>query len=154
MQTLTDLKQALNNSRQQLENAIAPLTPAEMETVRGNWSVKQTLAHLTAWEAELVTGMAKLKRGQKTFKTQYPDAEVNTINDRVAQETASRPLERVQADFVGVRKQLLRQLEGWSDKDLNAARFPKNESLADLVINWVVEHEIEHAVELKTKLKK
>lgn len=153
MKTRPELIQALNHSRQELESALRGLTPDEMEAVRGHWSVKQTLAHLTVWEAELVTGMAKLKRGQKTFKTQYPDAEVNTINDRVAQETARRPLERVQADFVGVRKQLLRQLEGWSDKDLNAMRFPKNESLADLVINWVVEHEIEHAVELKTELK-
>lgn len=153
MQTLTELKQALNNSRQQLESAIAHLTPAELETVRGNWSVKQILAHLTAWEAELVTGLAKLKRGQKTFKTEYAPAETDAINDRVAKETVGRPLERVQADFVGVRKQLLRQLEGWSDKDLNAARFPKKESLVDLVRDWVIEHEIEHAVELKAKLK-
>jgi len=153
MQTLADLKQALSNSRQQLESVIAPLTPAEMETAHDHWSVKQTLAHLTAWEAELVTGLAKLKRGQKTFKTEYSPAEIDTMNDRVAKEALSRPLERVQSDFAGVRKQLLRQLEGWSDKDLNAARFPKKESLVDLVRDWVIEHEMEHAVELKAKLK-
>lgn len=154
MKTRPELIQALNHSRQELESALSGLTPDEMEAVHGNWSVKQTLAHLTAWEAELVTGLAKLKRGQKTFKTEYPPAETDAINDRVAKETVGRPLERVQADFVGVRKQLLRQLEGWTDKDLNVARFPKKESLVDLVRDWVIEHEIEHAVELKTKLKK
>lgn len=153
MKTLTELKQALHDSRQQLEGAIAHLGPAEMEMLHGNWSVKQTLAHLMAWEAELVTGLAKLKRGQKTFKTEYPPAETDAINDRVAKETVGRPLARVQADFVGVRKQLLRQLDGWSDKDLNAARFPKKKNLADLVTDWVVEHEVEHAAELSAKIK-
>jgi uncharacterized damage-inducible protein DinB len=153
MKTRPELIQALNQSRQQLESALAALTPDEMETVHGNWSVKQTLAHLTAWEAELVTGLAKLKRGQKTFKTQYPTDEVDTINDRVAKETAGRPLERVQADFVGVRKQLLRQLEGWSDKDLNVPRFKNKQTLVELVMDWVVEHELEHATALKTVLK-
>lgn len=153
MKTRPELIQALNNSRQAMESALRGLTPDEMEAVHGHWSVKQTLAHLTAWEAELVTGLAKLKRGQKTFKTEYPDAEVEAINDRVAKETVSRPLERVQADFVGVRKQLLRQLESWSDKDLNAARFPKYENLIGLIIDWVVKHELEHAAELKAKLK-
>ena len=151
MKTRVELTQALNASRLQMESALAGLTPDELEAGRGHWSIKQTLAHLTAWEAEVVTGLSKLKRGQKTFKTEYSDAETETINTRVAEENRNRPLERVQADFVGVRKQLLRQLEGWSDKDLNAPRFKDKQTLAELVMDWVVVHELEHAAKKKKK---
>ena len=53
------------------------------------------------------------------------------------------------ADFRGVRRQLIRQLEALSDQDLNAPRpwFQKR-TIADWVQDEVVAHDREHAGEL------
>lgn len=82
--TRAHLLQALANSRAALEAAFAGLSEAQLRQPGasgegdqpGSWAVRDVLAHCAAWEAELVTALAKLRRGLKPGKTDYSSAEI------------------------------------------------------------------------------
>jgi hypothetical protein len=155
--TRTELLQALADSRAKLEAAFNGLSEVQLlqpgasgeGAQPGSWAVRDVLAHCAAWEAEVVTSLAKLRRGSKPGKTEYSDAEIQAFNQKVYQANRKRPLENVLADFRGVRQQLLRQLEGLSEAELNAPRpWLGNHNLAQWVTEWIVNHETEHAAQL------
>jgi hypothetical protein len=152
-----ELLTALKNARALMEAAVAGLTDAQLQEpgAADEWSVKDVLSHLTAWEAEVITIWAKFKRGQKLPKTLYTDAEIEAQNARWYAQNKTRPLDRVQADFQGVHKQLLRQVEAMTEREVNGPRpggtSPGGTSpggkatVAEWIRDWVVEHEEEHA---------
>lgn len=143
-----ELLSALNASRAGLEAAFAGLTEAQMMQpgAAGDWSVKDVLSHCTAWEAELVTGLAQVRRGRAPQKALYTEEEIQAFNAKWSAESSGRPLDRVLADFQGVRKQTLRQLEAFGEAELNAARpWYGGRTIAQWVENWLVDHEAEHS---------
>lgn len=152
MTTPAELSAALQATRTEMEAALAGLSAAQLGApgaAGADWSAKDLLAHLTAWEAELVTGLAKFRNGQKPGKTDYTAAEIEAQNARWHAENRDRPAERVLADFHGVRKQLLRQIEALPAKELDAPRaWLQQKSIAHWVTAWIVEHEREHAQHL------
>lgn len=146
----TELLAAMEKSRAELDAALAGLTPEQMADpgALGDWSVKDILSHLTAWEAEAVTLLAKTRQG-KTYPAVHSDEEIEALNARWHKENKNRPLERVTADHAGVRKQMLRQLEGCTDTELNAPRPAlKNGTLVEWVKGDTFEHEAEHAAHI------
>lgn len=146
--TRDELLNAFKEARARMEAALAGLSEEQLTRpgLEGEWSVQDVLSHLTAWEAELVTGLARLRRGQKPGKTRWTTAEINEQNAKWYAENKGRPLERVLADFHGVRKQSLRQVEALTDSDLAEPRaFLNQATLADWALTWVIEHETEHA---------
>jgi hypothetical protein len=107
------------------------------------------LAHLTVCEAELVAGLSRGRRGQSPGQVLYTGAEVQAQNEKWQAESRDRPLDRVLADFRGVRGQLVRQPESLSDQDLNAPRpWYQNRTIADWVQDELVAHDREHAAGL------
>lgn len=144
----TDLAAALTAARAAMEAALAGLPDEHCLTpgAAGPWTIKDVLAHLTYWEVELVTSLAKFRRGQAPGKTRYTAAEITAQNARWHAESQARSLGQVRADFQGVRKQTLRQVEALTEKDLNAPRaWLGQDSIRQWVLTWVVEHEHEHA---------
>lgn len=141
----------LEDVRAGLESVLADLDEAHflVPNTCGTWSIKDVLAHLTACEAELVAGLSKIRRGQSPGKVLYTEAEVQAQNEKWWGESRNRPLDRVLADFRGVRKQLIRQLESFTDQDLNTSRpWLQKRSLADWVQDEIVAHDQEHTAEL------
>ena len=141
-----ELLAAMQASRAELQAALAGLTEEQMQDpgVMGDWTVKDLLSHLTAWEAEAVTLLAKARTG-KQHPASRRQKEIDELNARWYKENKSRPLERVLADHAGVRKQMLRQLEGLSDAELNQPRpWLKNQALLEWVKGDTFEHEAEH----------
>lgn len=146
--TQAELLKAFKEARAAMEAALAGLSDEQLTQpgLEGEWAVQDVLSHLTAWEAELVTGLAKVKSGQKPGKTQWTMAEINAQNAKWYAENKDRPLERVRADFHGVRKQTLRQIEALTDADVAQPRaFLDQGTIADWALTWVIEHETEHA---------
>lgn len=144
----SELLTALDDARTRLDTALSGLdeTQLQMPGAIGDWTVKDVLTHLTAWEAELVTGLARLRRGQSPGKTNYTQAEILAQNAKWHAENKDRPLDRVLADWRGARRQLVRQIEALSEADLNAPRaWLKEHTIVDWVVSWIIEHEIEHA---------
>jgi uncharacterized protein (TIGR03083 family) len=142
-----ELLSALRDSRAQVEAALSGLADAQLTGpgALDEWSVKDILSHLTAWEAEAVTVLAKVKRGLKPGKLPSAQAEVDALNAKWYKENKRRPLDRVLADFRGVRAQMIRQVESLSDDDLAAPRpWFDGGTLGELVKSETVEHEAEH----------
>lgn len=148
---IAELLKALEDARAGVEAALAGLDETQLRAANacGAWSIKDVLAHLTACEAELVAGLARIRRGQSPGKVLYTDTEIQAQNELWQIENRDRPLEQVLADFCGVRGQLIRQLASLGDQDLNAPRpwFQKR-TIADWVQDEIAAHDREHAIGL------
>jgi uncharacterized protein (TIGR03083 family) len=146
------LLSSLATSRQQLLAAIDGLSDEELTQpgAMDDWSVKDLLSHLTAWEAELVKLLAQLRTSKRP--AYFDLGNVDDLNAKWHKETKKRPLDRVLADFEGVRKQTLRRLESYSNEELTD---PKKYKWFDgrPLWRWVAaetfEHEAEHAEQIK-----
>jgi hypothetical protein len=108
------LKQ-LEIERSVFEALIAQIHPAHLETilVQNNWTTKDILAHITAWEQELLRWLAMADRGDPP-DIPAPGTWANYIdqfNARNYQENRKRPLKEVREDFARVHLQLRNALE-------------------------------------------
>lgn len=119
----------------------------------GYWSVKDTLAHLTAWEAELVTA---LSRNLRTAAQHAPELtkidDLDEWNEEQYHLNARRALAVILEDFHGVHKYLLRAIEDLDAKTLEEPmRFEwmEGDPLAYLVLETAVWHEQEHAQDIR-----
>lgn len=144
------LLEELEETREETLDLLDELPDEALEEpgVVGEWSVKDILAHLTSWEAELVKLLWQASQGQKPSSVHFSSKfTVDELNARWFTESKNRPLERIYDDFNGVRKQTIRRLESFSDKDLNdPKRFPwlKGRPLWEWVAEDSFRHEIEH----------
>jgi hypothetical protein len=112
----------------------------------GMWSVKDILAHLTAWESELVTALSKLDPQQMPALLKIDD--IDEWNQDQYHTTAPRPLGDVLEDFHGVHKHLLRAIEALDDvtlSDPRRFRWMEGEPLSYLILENAILHEQEHA---------
>ena len=149
----SELLSSLDSSRKQLLAAIKGLSAEEMTTpgVMGDWSVKDLLSHLTAWEAELVTMLAQARQGKKPPFADVSSSQTDALNAQWHNETKDRPLERVLIDFHGVRKHTMKQVEAFNDKELNDPKLYKwlgDSPLWKWIANETFEHEAEHTEQI------
>jgi hypothetical protein len=154
-----ELLAALKESRAKMEAALAGLAEAQMVDpgVLGDWSVKDILSHLTAWEAELVTALAKSRQGKTPKLSGWTQSEIDALNAKWYKENKGRPLDRVLADFRGVRQQTIRQVEALNDRELAEPKpWLKNRPLFEYIRGDSFEHEAEHTAHIlewrRTKL--
>lgn len=117
----SEILTALRANRDSLLNALDGLSDAAMQEpgVIDDWSVKDILTHITAWEAELVTRLAQAKQGKKPANANFTPAQVDELNAKWHKEYKNRPLDRVLADFRAVRGQTITQVESLAEEDLN-----------------------------------
>jgi uncharacterized damage-inducible protein DinB len=147
-----ELTAAIQAGRAELEAALQGLTDDQlrMPGAAGAWSVKDILAHLTACEVDLLTNLGRSRRGQKPGKQVWTQAEIDAQNAQWYADYRDRPLERVLDDFRGVHRQILRLVEGLSDRDLAAPlQWRRGQTLHDFIVEYVVDHEAEHLPELR-----
>lgn len=145
---------ALEDSREQFLDAIEglPDEALEEEGVVGQWSIKDLMSHVIAWEAELVKLLWQAQQGEKPTTVHFSKKSVDDTNAAWYKETHERPLERVVADFQGVRRQTERRVAGFSSKDLtDPQRFPwlGEEPLWKWISNDSFGHEAEHAEQIR-----
>ena len=147
-----DLLKALAASRAEVDAALAGLTEAQMTEpgVLGDWTLKDSLAHLTAWEVELLTALGKWARGQTPKPAGDTEAETNALNAKWHKDYQARPLDRVRADYGSVRAQTLRQVEHLTDADLATPRkWLKGGTLHDMILSETIEHDAEHLPQIR-----
>jgi hypothetical protein len=124
--------------------------------VIGDWSIKDLIAHVSFWKAELIQVLFNAKHGTTPpFIGQTRD--IDAMNAQFHQESQARTADQILADYHGVSKQLLRRIEELPEKDFgNPDRFPwlKNEPLERWVAVDSYEHEDEHAAQILSWRKK
>lgn len=146
---IADLRQA----RAQLLHAIDGLTPDQMlqPGAVGLWSVKDVLAHLVAWEAELVTALARLDQHKQHPPHIMTIEDIDEWNAEQYHVNVRRTLDDVLHDFEGVHRHLIRVVEDLSDKALDDNRqfeWMEGEPLSYLIAENAIWHEEEHAEDI------
>lgn len=151
MSHLEALLDKLDETREMLLIALEELPDeafAEPNAI-GNWSVQDLLANITAWEAELVTGLMRLKQGKKPDQLLAALDDMDGYDQARFAETQERPLETTFNDFQKVRMELETWLEAFSDQEIGRPRHFKwfrHESLGQLVERLTVVRERPFAI--------
>jgi hypothetical protein len=149
-----DLIEGLEKGRREFLTSIEGLTDEQMTEpgVAGAWSVKDILAHVSRWEAELISLLFQAQQGRQPVTDHFSAEPVDESNARWYKETKDRPLDRVLNDFRAVRQQTIKRVQAFSDKDLtDLKRFPwlGGDPLAEWITSDTVEHEAEHAIRIR-----
>ena len=149
-----ELLEELEEGQQEIIDMLAGLPDdALLEPgVAGDWSVKDILAHLSYWEGQLVTLLFQAQRMPKPTTVHFGKEKVDELNERWRAAGKDRELEMVWQDWLGVRKQTIRRVEEFSDKDLSdPERYPwlKGVPLWQWIANDTLEHEDEHADQIR-----
>jgi hypothetical protein len=147
-----DLLNELASSRSELLAAFSGLTPEEMliTGVTGLWSVKDILAHLVAWESEVVTGLNQVQN--KRVPSMLKIEDIDEWNDEQYRISVRRPVDVILSDLEGVHKMLRGMLEDFDARSLSDnRRYPwmEGEPLSYLIEENVLLHEREHAAEIR-----
>jgi uncharacterized damage-inducible protein DinB len=149
-----DVIASLQAARAALLQSIDGLSDDQMLQVGavGFWSVKDVLAHLVSWEAELVTALAQLEQHKDGAPHIVEIEDIDEWNEEQYRINARRPLTDVLEDFHGVHKQLIRAIEALDSRMLDNNRlFPwmEGEPLSYLILENATWHEEEHAEDIR-----
>ncbi len=145
---------ALDEDHQQMISAISGLSPAAMVEpgVNGEWSIKDTLAHICAWEAELIKLLWQAREGKKPTTVHFSqDRDIDETNKIWFEERKDRPLDLILADLETVRKQTLRRVAQFSDRELNdlqAFKWLRGEPLWEWIASDSFKHGPEHVSQI------
>jgi uncharacterized protein (TIGR03083 family) len=146
-----ELTDALEAARAKLDAAIDGLSAEELEApgLAGDWSIKDFLAHVTAWDVDLLTNLGKVKRGLKPGRTQWNRALIQEQNEAWHKDLGARPLDRVLADYDAVHAQVLKAVQALSDTELEApADWLQGRPLYQYFVDHIVVHEDEHGAQI------
>jgi len=143
---------ALQESRERFMDAIENLPDSAMlePGVNGDWSLKDVLAHLSRWEAELVRALWQTRQGRAP--TWPRSDQIDALNAQWYAEMRERPLHKVLEDFEGVRNQTMLRVETFNDRQLtdpHAYRWLLGKPLWQLIAANSFEHEAEHLEQIE-----
>jgi hypothetical protein len=117
--------------------------------VTGNWSVKDVVAHLTAWEKRTAARLIAVRQGGKPEPAPWPpNTSEEEENAWIYEANRKRSLRDVLDDSRRVHDQVMKQLQAVTDEDLNEpGRFSwlDGNKLAENIPGNTYEHYQEHA---------
>ena len=98
--TKDELIQDLENGWAELQAALDGLTEEQMHQpgVVGEWTVKDVLAHITAWQTRLITAMFKAEKGFTPDTTEGCPS-VDQLNEKFYREMKDRHFDLVWDEF-------------------------------------------------------
>jgi hypothetical protein len=148
------LLSALTTGRADFLKTIQGLSDQEMQSpgVVEQWSVKDILAHLTRWEAEIIKLLWQAKQGIRPDTAHFSQTSVDDLNERWYKESQTRSLKIVMDDFLGVRKQTVRRVEEISQSvliDPQQYAWLNGKPLWEWIAGDSFEHEAEHGEQIR-----
>lgn len=146
MSALENLLDALDAARERTLIALEMLSDEALVApgVVGRWSVADLLSILTAWDAEVVTGLLRLQQGKPPEKLLAALADPNLYNAARYEDAQGRDLDVIFEDFQGARMHLEEWLGELSERALADPRHYKTlggTSLGKLIARATYEHE-------------
>lgn len=146
MSALEDLLDNLDASRERTLEALEMLPDEALLApgVIGRWSVADLLSILTAWDAEVVTGLMRLKQGKPPEKLLAAVANPDMYNAGRFQDAQGRDLGVIFDDFQRARMHLEEWLGDLSERALTDPRHYKalgGTQLRRLIARATYEHE-------------
>jgi hypothetical protein len=116
-----ELVQITQASRRALEDQLVGLGDAQLTepALDDGWSVKDVLAHVSAWERMFIGWIEALMRGEKPDRPEFFSQEwTDTVNARVYKENRERSLADVRAESQQSYEAILAFINRMSDEDL------------------------------------
>ena len=104
-----------------LEEILTPLDNVQMTTagVNGDWSIKDVLAHMTAWHYRLLNILHAAGRNEEpAISGPASDEEVDRLNEHFYQENKLRSLDEVLNDFRSSYLQIVEEVHALNEEDL------------------------------------
>ena len=154
----TTLMNTIQAEYARFEAFIAPLTEQQLVAPEfdGQWSVKDIMAHVAAWELICARWLEDFSRGEMPQPSERLDRE---SNNRFYREYRDYSLTEVRKLFSSAHQEFLRQVdrlaEVYSEEDLNAAhRFAWTESwpgfsVIEAIADNSYEHYADHAQQIR-----
>jgi hypothetical protein len=118
----------------------------------GDWSIKNFLIHLTAWQWKLLDWLDTLARGAS------PTLPLNTrsvleSNDDFIADFGQRPLQQVLDDFDSTHRKTMQAIEALSEDELNRAYdWAAGQALWKVIAACAYHHYSEHARQFQAYL--
>jgi hypothetical protein len=115
------LLDTIQNERARLESLLEGLTETQMIElgVEGDWSIKDILAHIAAWER---LAMDRIHAAQTGSDLKYPliagDDFVDQFNAQTYEAHKDQPLSEVQDEFHSTHRDFLAQIEALAEEKL------------------------------------
>ena len=128
----------LDNSRESLLVAIESLSDEALleKHAVADWSVVDVLINLTAWEAELVTGLMQIEKKLRPDRLLAALKNPQAYDHLRYEETQDRDLDQVFLDLQQVRIQVEEWLLEFSERDLSDPqryKWFRGKSLSDII---------------------
>lgn len=148
-----DLIQRLETDWARLQQSLDGLSEEQLHApgIVGEWSIKDILAHITAWQTSLIAAMFKAERGLNPEAT-GAGATVDELNAQWYRELKDRPFDQVWDDLDASYHQLLGRLENWSEADLfepKRFKWMKGQPFERYLAGDSYEHYAEHAEQIE-----
>lgn len=119
---MAELRRRIDRDWAALGALLAPLSAARLTTPTDEqgWSIKDHLAHLTAWERSIVSLLRGRPRheGLRVDAATYQGGDFDVINAAIHEQSKDRPVADVLADFHATHGHLLAALASLTDADL------------------------------------
>lgn len=129
-----------------------------MPGVNGDWSIKDILAHIAAWQHRLDERLeAALEKREPTLSTNLTNEQMDIDNQRFYEEYKARPLKLVLEDFRAIYGKIVATVHELDTEDLlEPDRFPwmQGNPLWQLIAGDTYEHYEEHAEPIRAWLEK
>ena len=111
-----------------MEALLTRLSPAEItaQALDEGWSVKDSLAHLTAWEKMMLGWIDSMRRGEPVVRyapgfietAESGDEPMVRLNEKLYQDDRQRSLDDVLGDFRRTHEEVLGSLDAMSEADI------------------------------------
>jgi hypothetical protein len=140
------LLDALDNSREMLLMAIEPLPDEGLlaKQAVGEWSIRDVLNNITAWEAELVTGMMRLRQKKRPTRLLEALDNPDLYDEQRYLESLDRDLDQIFHDFQQVRMQVEEWISEFSEQELSRStrfQFLRGKSVREIIAAATYERE-------------
>lgn len=147
---------AMRTAYATLEKTLAPLDEAQMTTpgVNEAWSIKDIIAHITTWQYVLLDRLHAAMQGvtPTSYGSELTDEDIDNLNEQFYQQSKSRPLAAVLADFRTTYTQIEEAVQSMSEEDLTGPRrfaWAKGVPLWRYVAGDTYEHYLEHITSIQ-----
>ena len=114
----------------------------------GEWSGKDVLGHVAAWEAEMVRAIEQFLAGQRPALWDIRDDEAWNVAE--AAKRCDLTLAQVNEELIAVRRRLLDLLAPLPDEAFTRSGPPpdNNRAFVPAILNTIADHDREHWMEL------
>jgi hypothetical protein len=114
--------ETIRSERAALETLLEPLSDHEMTQpgFESDWSVKDILAHIAAWERRMVGWIEESLRGETPSRPAPGTAwdDLDRLNEQIYLQNRDRPLDQVRAEFEASYRESLAAIQGLTEEDL------------------------------------